>query len=197
MKHILITLLTLLVSATTFGQNADYQRAVAKYKTVGSVTATAVKTTHRNAVAKDQVITGKLYTKKPGRVLITSADKKDALLMNGTAFTMTMHGRKAKTDSRKNPQFATFHDVLESVYNGGTPDISRHADIKITKSGHDIVLTITPTGKKRQMFSSFVITINSRTSEVTTLRMNQKSGYTEYRFSDYKFGAPVADNIFK
>ena len=54
-------------------------------------------------------------------------------------------------------------------------------------------LTITPqaTDKKslkRMMFTSFVLTINTRTSQLQSLRMNEKAGnYTEYTFSNFQF----------
>lgn len=200
MKKIIFSMLMALVSVMAFAQTADFNKAVAKYKSVSSLTANVVKTTHKAAVAKDVVEKGAYYVKKPNKVLISCNGGKDALLMNGTAFTMTIKGRKAKTDSQKNPQFKTFHDVLESVYSGGAVDLSKNNDVKITKSGSKIVLTITPASdpKKHQMFTSFVVTIDSKTSELSSLRMNQKGGsYTEYTFSGYNFGANVSDSVFK
>lgn len=202
MKKILATLLLVLASAITFAQKADYQKAVAKYKTVSSLTATATKTKHKTSVAKDQVTQGTFYVKKPNKVLITFNNGKDALLMNGTAFTMTINGRKFKTNSTKNAQFKTFQNVLESIYTGGSVDLSKNSDVEITKNGSNIVLTITPVvdkkGAKRQLFTSFVLTIDSKTSELRTLRMNEKKGnYTEYKFSGYQLGATVADTVFK
>lgn len=202
MKKTLSTLLLLLVSTVLLAQNAQYQKAVAKYKTVSSLTATAVKTKHKSSVAKDAVAQGTLYVKKPSKVLITTNGGKDALLMNGTNFTMTVSGRKFKTNSTQNPQFKTFQNVLESIFTGGSIDLSKNSDVEITKSGNNVVLTITPNvdkkNAKRQLFTSFVLTIDSKTSELRTLRMNEKKGnYTEYKFSGYQFGATVSDSQFK
>ena len=87
MKRLLITLCLSVICAFTFAQNAEYKKAVSKYKNTASLTATATRTVHKAAVAKDKVTTGTLYVKdKGGKVLI--ANGKDALLMNGTAFTM-------------------------------------------------------------------------------------------------------------
>ena len=69
MKKTLSTLLLLLVSTVLLAQNAQYHKAVAKYKTVSSLTATAVKTKHKSSVAKDAVAQGTLYVKKPSKVL--------------------------------------------------------------------------------------------------------------------------------
>lgn len=200
MKNIILTLLSTIICCTALAQNTSFQNAVAKYKTVASLTASATKTQHKTAMAKDAVTQGTFYVKKPDKVLITFNNGKDALLMNGKNFTMTIKGRKFKTNSTQNPQFKTFQSVLESIFTGGSIDISKLSDVEINKSGSNVVLTITPAMKasKRQMFSSFVLTIDSKTSELRTLRMNEKKGnYTEYKFSGYKFGATVADHQFK
>ena len=198
MKKLLITLCLALVCSLTFAQNAEYKKAVAKFKNVASLTATATRTVHKAAVAKDKVTPGTLYVKnKGGKVLI--ANGKDALLMNGTAFTMKKGPLKAKTDSQKDAQYKTFHDVLESIFNGGATDISRHSDIKMSKSGQNIILTITPaSSKKKQMFSSFIVTVDGKAQELRSIRMVQKGGsYTEYTFSAYNLGANVNDSVFK
>lgn len=198
MKKIISTMVLTLVCALTFAQNADYQKAVAKYKNVNSLTATATRTTHKAAVAKDKVVSGTLYVKSPAKVLI--ANGKDALLMNGTSFTMRKGPLKAKTDSKTNMQYRTFHDVLESIFNGGKTDLSKLSDVTISKKGTNVVLTIIPKaeGKKKMMFSSFVITIDGKAQELRTIRLNQGGGsYTEYAFSGYKLGATVNDSVFK
>jgi outer membrane lipoprotein-sorting protein len=198
MKKLLTTFMLAFICAVTFAQNAEFKKAVAKYKTATTVTATATRTVHKAAVSKDKVTTGNLYVKGKGsKVLI--ANGKDALLMNGTAFTMKKGALKAKTDCQKDAQYKTCHDVLESIFNGGTTDFGKHNDVKTTKNGTNIVLTITPTAtKKKQMFSSFVVTIDSKMQELRSIRMLQKGGsYTEYTFSNYKIGAPVNDRMFK
>lgn len=202
MKRILATMLITLISTIIFAQNANYQKAVAKYKNVSSLTATATKTKHKTSVAKDAVSQGTFYVKKPNRVLITFNKGKDALLMNGTNFTMTIGGRKFKTNSTQNAQFKTFQNVLESIFTGGSIDLTKNSDVEISKNGNNVVLTITPVmdkkNTKRQMFTSFVLVIDSKTSELRTLRMNEKKGnYTEYKFSNYQFGANVTDTTFK
>ena len=37
------------------------------------------------------------------------------------------------------------------------------------------------------IFSSFVMTIDKNTSELKSLRMNERGGYTEYTFTGHKF----------
>ena len=192
MRKILTLLFTLSLCVTAVAQNANYQKAVARYKN-HQVTATAVKTTHRAAVSKDQVTRGTLTMRQPAEVGIVMEGGQDALLMRGSEFTMTQKGKKHTTSSKSNPQFATFQAVFESILSGGAKDISRLSDLTMRQNGDQLVLTITPqaTDKKslkRMMFTSFVLTFNTRTSQLQSLRMNEKAGnYTEYTFSNFQF----------
>ena len=124
-------------------QQADFQKAVAKYRNVNTVTAQVTKTTHKAAVAKDVVASGRLTMKRPAEVGIVIDGGKDQLLMQGSTFTMVAKGRKHTTSSQSNSQFASFQAVFESILSGGQKDISHLSDLKITKSGNAIVLTIT------------------------------------------------------
>ena len=193
MKRLLLILLTLHLSLfTAIAQNVDLQKAVARYKKATTVTATATKTSHKDAIAKDVVTKGTLTMKKPADVGITIDGGKDQLLMHGSEFTMVVKGKSHKTSSDKNPQFATFQTVFEYILKGGEGDLSKYSDLAITRQGSTIVLTITPQAdtkkaQRRMIFSSFVLTIDSRTSEIKSLRMNERGGYTEYTFTNYKW----------
>ena len=193
MKHLLLILFTILCSLfTASAQTADLQKAVARYKKVTTITAAATKTSHKDAVAKDVVTKGTLTMKKPADVGITIDGGKDQLLMHGSEFTMVVKGKSHKTSSDKNPQFATFQAVFEYILKGGDGDLSKYSDLAITKQGTAVVITITPKAdnkkaQRRMLFSSFVMTIDSRTSELKSLRMNERGGYTEYTFTGYKF----------
>ena len=112
--------------------------------------------------------------------------------MQGSTFTMVVKGKKHTTSSEKNVQFASFQTVFESILSGGAKDISKLGDLTINKEGNTLVLTITPKAEdkktaRRMLFSSFVLTIDTKTSELKSLRMNERSGYTEYTFSGYQF----------
>ena len=94
-----------------------------------------------------------------------------------------MGGRKHTTDSRKNPQFATFQQVLTAVINGQS--IPAGDDLTVTTRGGQTTVTITPSvkKKKRQLFTSFVLTVDSKTKAFRLLRMNGRGDdYTEYTF---------------
>ncbi len=186
----------------TMAQQIGYQNAVAKYKNVSSLTATATKTTHKAAVAKDAVKTGTLYVKGTEQILISFDKGKDALMMNGETFVMIVKGMKFPTNTKKDAMFGTFHDVLQSVFAGGTTDITKRTDVKSERKGSNIVFTITPTssGKdtKKQRYTSFMLTIDASAHELRSIRLNGKKGsYTDYTFSNYKLGADVPASLFK
>lgn len=196
MKKLLFTFTLLLVTFCAMAQSQDFKKAVAKYKNVTSLTATATRTVHKTASTKDKVVAGTLSVKNGGKVAIVNG--KDALIMNGNNFTMKKGPLKAKTNAATDSRYKTFHDVLEAIFNGGQTDLSKNSDVKIAKSGTNVVLTITPSSQKKMMFSSFVITIDGKAQEMRSLRLNQKGGaYTEYIFSGYKLGATVDDKLFK
>lgn len=139
------------------------------------------KTVHKKAVKTDMVSTGTMTVRKPDYICISTSDDKDLLIMDGTKFTMTLGGKRHTTDSRKNAQFATFQAVLTAVINGKpVPEVD---DLTVTTKGGQKTMTITPVGKKRQLFTSFVLVIDSKTSAFRTLRMNGRGeDYTEYTF---------------
>jgi hypothetical protein len=77
--------------------------------------------------------------------------------------------------------FATFKKVLNAVING--QPIPTGEDLAIQKSDGIQTITITPSGKKRQMFTSFVLIVDSKSSAMKQLRMNGRNeSYTEYTF---------------
>ena len=192
MKRLFLLIALLCQLTISVAQQADFQKAVAKYKTAKTVTATATKTSHKNAVADDAVSKGTLLMKAPAEVSITMEGGKDQLLMQGSTFTMTVKGKNHTTSSEKNTQFRSFQTVFESILSGGAKDISKLGDLTTSKQGNTLQLTITPQADskkaaRRMMFSSFVLTIDTKTSELKSLRMNERGGYTEYRFSGYQF----------
>ncbi len=192
MKQALYILTLLLaLGLPAYSQGSDFQRAVSHLKG-HSATAVATRTTHKAALAKDVTSKGTLSMRQPATVEISIDGGKDALLMEGSTFTMTVKGKKHTTTSQKNPQFSTFQKVFESVLSGGEQDITSMKEVTVKKDGKQLVVTITPEAatskqKRRMMFSSFVLTIDAATSQLRTLRMNEKAGnYTEYVFSDFK-----------
>ena len=192
MKRILLILTLLCQLTIAVAQQADFQKAVARYKNATNVTAAVIKTTHKQAVAKDVTSKGTLTMKRPATVSIVIDGGQDQLLMEGSTFTMVVKGKKHTTSSQQNVQFVSFQAVFESILSGGQKDISKLGDLTINKQGGNLVLTITPKADnkkaaRRMLFSSFVLTIDIKTSELKSLRMNERAGYTEYTFSGFQF----------
>lgn len=148
---------------------------------VGVAAQTVTRTRHQAALTTDAVTTGTLNIRKPDYICISTDGGRDQLLMEGTKFTMTMGGKKHVTDSRRNAQFATFQKVLNAVING--QPVTKGEDMTIvTKNGLQTI-TITPAAKKRQMFTSFVLVVDAKTSDFRQLRMNERGGnYVNYDF---------------
>ncbi len=191
-KGILLLCIFTFLPMNIMAQQADFQKAVARYKNARNVTATVTKRAHKEAVATDAVTKGTFLMKAPNEVSITMEGGKDQLIMQGNQFTMVANGKKHKTDSQKNIQFASFQAVFESILSGGAKSISQLTDLTMKKNGTLLVLTITPQpdskkAARRMMFTSFVLTIDTKTSELRSLRMNERKGYTEYSFSNFKF----------
>ena len=142
---------------------------------------TVTRTRHQAALTTDAVTTGALTIRKPDYICISTDGGREQLQMDGTKFTMTTGGKKHVTDSRKNAQFATFQKVLNAVINA--QPVPKGGDMTIaTKNGLQTI-TITPTGKKRQMFTSFILVVDAKTSALHQLRMNERAGnYVNYDF---------------
>ncbi len=140
------------------------------------------RTQHRSAVATDVVTTGSLTIRKPDYICISTNQGKEILMMDGTRFTFSTGSKKHITDSRTNPQFATFHEVLLSVIGGKA--IPTNNEVSVATRHGQRTIVVTPSAKKRrQMFSSFTLVIDVNTSALKTLRLNERKGnYIHYDF---------------
>ena len=143
---------------------------------------TVTRTHHRAAIAKDAVTTGTMTIRKPDYISISTDQGREQLIMDGTRFTITLGGKEHTTDSKKNPQFATFHSVLTAIINGKS--IPQSSEVAVVTKGGRTAITVTPAGKKkRQLFTSFALTIDAKTKAFCTLRMNGRGeDYIEYKF---------------
>lgn len=163
MKHIIICILFCLLACYAKAQTP------------------VTKVSHSKAVKTDVVTTGDVTIRKPDYICISTDGGKDQLIMDGTKFTMTTKGKKHVTDSKTNALFATFQRVLHAVING--QPIPTGDDLTIQKSEGMQTITITPSGQKRQLFTSFVLVVDSKTSAMKQLRMNGRGeSYTIYTF---------------
>ena len=139
------------------------------------------RTRHQAALTTDAVSTGTLTIRKPDYICISTDEGRNQLLMDGTKFTMIMDGKKHVTDSKRNAQFATFQKVLHAVING--QPIPEGDDLTVVTKNGQQTITITPAAKKRQMFTSFMLVVDAKTTAFRQLRMNEKAGnYINYDF---------------
>ena len=179
-------LLLCLCSTISHAHTSLFQSVAARYKTIQSATAMVTKTINNGASS-----TGILNIRKPDLVSITTNGNQEKLIMQGNTFTMTYEGRDMQTDSRKNQQFTPNYSVLTSLINGGTTDISSLEDVKVEKRSNNIVITVTPPSGwfwRRGLFKSFVLVLNSQTSEFRSLSINMRNGTDmTYTFTDFKF----------
>lgn len=142
---------------------------------------TVTRTRHQAALTTDAVTTGTLIIRKPNYICISTDGGREQLLMDGTKFTMITGGKKHVTDSKKNAQFATFQKVLNAVING--QPVPKGEDMIIATKNGLLTITITPTGKKRQIYTSFILDVDAKTSALRHLRMNERAGnYVNYDF---------------
>lgn len=195
-------ILTLLLLAFAFvpamqAQEAAFEQAVAKWKTAKTATATAVMVKHNKAMTKNKTYNGTLSMKSPDKVAIVVDGGKEQLVMNGSTFTMVQGGHKRVASAKTASQFAAFKAVLQSVLSGGKTNISQVKGVTIAQQGGNVVVTMVPDKAKHLMFTSFVLVIDKRTGALESLTMNSKRGYTEYKFSGFKFGGTVNDKVFR
>ena len=169
----------LFACASLFAQKAEIQQAVERYKNMNTLTAAVTWTRHNAAVTQDVVTQGYFYFKPPGRMCMTFNDGKDMLLMDGSTFAMVTDGKKSVAKGEGSNQFESLLAVFKSLVSGGDADVdlSELADVDITKRDNICTLTIIPLvpdekAKRKQMFTSFVLTLDLKLSELKSLRMN-------------------------
>lgn len=202
-------LFTLFISAifaciNLFAQEVDIRKIAEHYKNMNTMTATATRTRHNAAMTDDVVAKGEFYFKNPDKMCMIFNDGKDMLLMDGSIFTMVNNGKKSIAKGETARQFESLQIVFKHLMSGkeNNSEIREVADVEITKQNHICVVTVTPIvsdakAKRRLMFTSFVLTIDTQSFEFKSLRMNERGkNYTQYDLSDYVPDGVVSDSVF-
>ncbi len=203
MRNFIATMALSIACFISAGAQSTFQKAVSHFSKANTATASVTVNRVNKALKNKVTETGTMWMKSPDKVSISSKNGKNKLIMNGTTFTMKMNGFKHTTSSKTNAQFATFYSVFKAVLNGGKTDVDQLPGVSVSQKGTTVVVTIVPKTadakkQKRMMFTSFVLEVNSRTSALESLRINQRNGsYTLYTFSAFKFNTSVADTVFK
>ncbi len=208
MKKILTILSFFVLSFSFFLCNAQdaemMQKAQEKFKNMQTLEADVVMTKHNTMVTKDVTSNGKFYFKKPSKMTLVFNAGKDVLLMDGQSFTMVKDGNKQTMNAQGNSQFEALKTLMQNFSAGQESDVdlSDIADVDMEKAGDLIKMTITPIvsdpkEKRKMMFTSFVVTIDQKKSELKSVRMNEKGqNFTQYDFSNFKQNGNIADAVF-
>lgn len=208
MKRLFTLFITaVLVCTGMSAQRAELRKVAERYKDANTFTATVRQTRHNAALTKDAVTNGRFYYKKPDNQSMVFKDTKEMLLATGNTFVMVKKGKKyrAKANAKGSNPFEILREVFRNLLStNDNAALANMADVKLEKKGNNTcTITIVPTAakgskaKRKTMFTSCVATVNLKTSELRSLRINEQRGnYTRYDFSNYAINAEVSNSVF-
>lgn len=208
MKRVLIILSLILCAVFCFtslatAQQDVMQQAMEGYKNLTSVKADVKKTVHNTMVTKDVVTTGTFYFKKPAMMCITTNGGKDQLLTNGESFTIVQNGKPSTANAKGNSSLTPLVNAIKGITQGkADTDLSDVADVDMEREGDLMIMTIAPitksaAEKRKLMFQSFVITIDTKAGELKSVRLNEKGqNYQLYELSNFKRDVKIDDAVF-
>lgn len=180
------------------------QQAMEGYKNMTSMQANVKKTVHNTMITKDQVSTGMFYFKKPAKMCITTNQGKDKLLTDGETFTIVQNGKASTAKGSGNSSLSPLVNAIKGMTSGDSEtDLSDVADVDIEQEPNKIVMTITPitktaAEKRKLIYQSFVITIDTKAGELRSVRLCSKGdNWEQYDFSNYKKDVDIKDEVFK
>lgn len=203
---VLLTILVLSVccSFSLSAQEDVMKQAMEGYKNLTTLSAKVTKTVHNEMVTKDVVTKGDFYFKKPAKMVITTNQGKDKLLTDGESFTIVNNGKANTANAKGNSALTPLVNAIKGMTSGNTDtDLSDVADVDMEKQGNLMIMTIVPitksaADKRKLMFQSFVITVDSKAGELKSIRLNEKGkNYQQYDFSDFKHDVKIDDAVFK
>lgn len=203
-RMIVCSLLAVWSCITALAQTEDIRRAAQRYDGVQTLTAQVTQTHHNVAIAQDEVVKGIFSFKSPCRLCMSFDEVGEKLLTDGTTFVMQRDGKEQVAPKGYNP-YAVLVTVLRTVA-FSTDDLStltEVAQVDMQRQGNSCTLTITPVyrnnkAKRRSPFTSFVVTLDLKAGELSSLLMNGRGGnYTRYDFHNYKSGVEIPDEIFQ
>lgn len=206
MKRFITLFLIAILSCTGISaQRAELRKAAERYKTAKTLIADVKQTRHNAALTKDAVTRGHFYYKKPNSQSMVFKETKEMLLAVGNTYCMVKNGKKRTTKANGNGYnpFEVLQDVFRNLLSADEKaKLTDMANVKLKKQGNACTITITPVAtdakaKRRMMFTSCVATVDLKTGELRSLRINERGGnYTQYDFSGYVFNAEVSSSVF-
>ena len=208
MKKFFVLLTIFVLSAccpfSLYAQEDVMKQAMEGYKNLTTLSAKVTKTVHNEMVTKDVVTKGDFYFKKPAKMVITTNQGKDKLLTDGESFTIVNNGKANTANAKGNSALTPLVNAIKGMTSGNTDtDLSDVADLDMERQGNLMIMTIVPitksaADKRKLMFQSFVITVDSKAGELKSIRLNEKGkNYQQYDFSDFKHDVKIDDAVFK
>lgn len=208
MKKFFVLLTVFVLSAccsfSLYAQEDVMKQAMEGYKNLTTLSAKVTKTVHNEMVTKDVVTKGDFYFKKPAKMVITTNQGKDKLLTDGESFTIVNNGKANTANAKGNSALTPLVNAIKGMTSGNTDtDLSDVADVDMERQGNLMIMTIVPitksaADKRKLMFQSFVITVDSKAGELKSIRLNEKGkNYQQYDFSDFKHDVKIDDAVFK
>jgi len=191
--------------STVQAQDQDVMKqAMEGYQKINSMTASVKKTVHNTMLTKDQVTTGTFYFKKPAKLCISTNGGKDKLVTDGETFTIVQDGKATSASGGGNSSLTPLVNAIKGITSGNQDtDLSDVADVDMERDATSMTMTITPitrnaAERRKLVYQSFVIVIDTKAGELRSVRLNGKSGnYELYELSNYKMDAAVADSVFE
>ena len=199
-----VAALTTTVSTVQAQDQDVMKQAMEGYQKINSMTASVKKTVHNTMLTKDQVTTGTFYFKKPAKLCISTNGGKDKLVTDGETFTIVQDGKASTASGGGSSSLGPLVDAIKNITSGNQDtDLSDVADIDMERDATSMTMTITPitrnaAERRKLVYQSFVIVIDTKAGELRSVRLNGKSGnYDLYELSNYKMDAAVADSVFE
>lgn len=191
-------------SVSLHAQEDVMKQAMEGYKNLTTLSAKVTKTVHNEMVTKDLTTKGDFFFKKPAKMVISTNQGKDKLLTDGENFTIVTDGKASTAKGKGNSALGPLVNAIKGMTSGDSDtDLSDVADVDVEKQGNLMIMTIVPivksaAEKRKMMFQSFVITVDSKAGELKSIRLNEKGkNYQQYDFSDFKHDVKIDDAVFK
>lgn len=202
MRKLIILLIALLPCLALTAQEADIRQMAEHYADVQTLSATVTRTRHNAVLTQDEVTHGDFFLKKPGRMCLTFNDKKDMLLMENGTFILVENGRKSVAKGRNGRIMGALGTVLRGLFADGSYVADDAMEVTVEHSGNRSILTLAPAAasakeKRRLLFTSFVLTLDTASGRLLSLRMNERGeNYTQYDLDNHRLGVEVDDAVF-
>ncbi len=137
-------------------------------------------------------------------MVVTTNQGKDKLLTDGENFTIVNNGKASTANGKGNSALTPLVNAIKGMTSGDSDtDLSDVADVDMERNGNLMIMTIVPitksaADKRKLMFQSFVITVDTKVGELKSIRLNEKGkNYQQYDFSDFKHDVKIDDAVFK